>query len=158
MLIELRILLIIASAFVFAFVLWKVRKSQMTVEDTFYWVFFSVLLLVLSVFPQISFFLTKLLGFQAPSNFIFIVIIFLLLIKLFFMSVKISKLEIKLTHLIQKYALDRIAVDGIEDSDQPDPSAGSNAGAFGEAGERAGKRSKYSQENPQGYLEGEKRK
>lgn len=102
----LRIVLFVASIVTAFFVLRKIRKSQFVIEDTLFWIFFCVMLLVLSVFPKLSFFFAQLLGFQAPVNFIFVVFIFLLVIKVFLLSVKLSKTETKLNELIQKFAIE----------------------------------------------------
>lgn len=102
----LRIVLFVASVVTAIFVFRKIRKSQFVIEDTLFWIFFCVLLLVLSIFPKISFFFANLLGFQAPVNFIFVVFIFLLVTKVFLLSVKLSKTETKLNELIQKVAIE----------------------------------------------------
>lgn len=102
----LRIVLFVASAITAIFVFRKIRKSQFVIEDTLFWMFFCALLLVLSIFPKISFFFADLLGFQAPVNFIFVVFIFLLVVKVFLLSVKLSKTETKLNELIQKFAIE----------------------------------------------------
>ena len=102
----LRIVLFVASVVTALFVFRKIRKSQFVIEDTLFWIFFCVLLLVLSIFPKISFFFANLLGFQAPVNFIFVVFIFLLVAKVFLLSVKLSKTETKLNELIQKVAIE----------------------------------------------------
>ncbi|MBQ8649268.1 MAG: DUF2304 domain-containing protein [Clostridia bacterium] len=106
MLPSLRILMIIVSVIVMVFVFRKIRKSHFVIEDSFYWILLCVLLLVFSIFPKICYSLSDFLGFEAPSNFIFLVIIFLLLAKVFFLSVKISKLQTKLDNLVQRYAID----------------------------------------------------
>lgn len=103
---SLRIVLLVVSALTALFVLRKIRKAQFSIDDAVYWVFFCGLLLILSVFPGISFFFSDLIGFESPSNFIFVVFIFLLLIKMFLMSVKIAGMQAKLNNLVQKYALD----------------------------------------------------
>lgn len=103
---SLRIVLLIVSVLTALFVLRKIRKAQFSIDDALYWVFFCGLLLILSVFPGISFFFSNLIGFESPSNFIFVVFIFLLLIKMFLMSVKIAGMQAKLNNLVQKYALD----------------------------------------------------
>lgn len=108
--INLRIILVVVSFLTAFFMIRKLRKTHFVIEDTIFWVFFSFLLLILSLFPQICYFFAGLLGFDAPSNFIFVVFIFLLLTKIFLMSVKISKLETKLTNVIQKYAIDHQTV------------------------------------------------
>ena len=103
---SLRIVLLIVSVLTALFVLRKIRKAQFSIDYALYWVFFCGLLLILSVFPGISFFFSNLIGFESPSNFIFVVFIFLLLIKMFLMSVKIAGMQAKLNNLVQKYALD----------------------------------------------------
>lgn len=103
---SLRIVLLVASILTAFFVLRKIRKSQLAIDDALYWVFFCGFLLLLGIFPGISFFFSDLIGFMSPSNFIFVVFIFLLLVKMFSMSVKMSNMQAKLNNLIQKYALD----------------------------------------------------
>ena len=73
---------------------------------TAYWIMFAFLLLVMSIFPGVAYFFSDLLGFDSPSNFVFVAVIFLMLMKIFLMSVKISSLENKIVTLVQKYALD----------------------------------------------------
>ena len=102
----LRIALFVASLITAIFVFRKIRKSQFVIEDTLFWIFFCIMLLVLSVFPKVSYFFSDLLGFQAPVNFIFVVFIFLLVVKIFSLSVKLSKTETKLNELIQKMAIE----------------------------------------------------
>ncbi len=101
----LRIIFIVASLLTAGFVLVKIRKSQFSISDTIFWLLFSLLLLVLSIFPQIPIFFAELIGFVSPSNFIFVMFIFLLVIKIFLLSLKISKLESKFTTLVQNEAL-----------------------------------------------------
>lgn len=102
----LRILLIAVSLLTLLFVLVKIRKAQFCVSDTLFWLFFCVFLLVIGIFPQIPAFFAKLIGFQAPSNLVFVAIIFLLLLKLFLVSVKLARLEDKLSQLVSRQALD----------------------------------------------------
>ncbi len=102
----LRIVLFIASLVTALFVFRKIRKSHFVIEDTLFWIFFCAFLLMLSVFPKISYFFADLLGFQAPVNFIFVVFIFLLVVKVFSLSVKLSKTQTKLNELIQKIAIE----------------------------------------------------
>lgn len=104
--VALRVVLVIVSLLTAFFVIRKIRKSQFKITDSLYWIFFIVFLLVISIFPQITYYFSGLLGFESPSNFVFVVFIFLLLIKIFLNSVKTSKLENTLSDLIQKYAID----------------------------------------------------
>ena len=105
----LRINLIIACIFTLWYVIRKVRKSQMQIRDTVFWVCFAVFLFILSVLPVIATFAANFLGIDAPVNFIFLSIIFVLLAKLFWTSIRISHMEDKLTELVQYIALNKIA-------------------------------------------------
>ncbi len=100
------IALIVASIITAIFVLRKIKKSQFKIGDTLYWLFFCLFLLLMSIFPKVVFWISDLIGFEAPSNFIFVAIIFLLLVKIFLLDARVSKNEDKLTKLTQKYAID----------------------------------------------------
>ncbi|MCX4269339.1 MAG: DUF2304 domain-containing protein [Lachnospiraceae bacterium] len=101
----LRIVLIIACFITCYYTLHKIRKSQMQIEDSIFWIFFSFILIIISIFPGIAYFISKLLGIGAPVNFVFLSIIFILLFKMFSMSIKISQLEYKIKNLVQQMAL-----------------------------------------------------
>ena len=100
------IILIAASLITAVFVIRKIRKSQFNIGDTLYWVVFCLLLLLMSIFPNAVSWVSDLIGFEASSNFIFVAIIFLLLVKIFLLDARVSKNEDKLTKLTQKYAID----------------------------------------------------
>lgn len=102
----LTIALITACVITAIFVFVKIKKSQFKIGDTLYWLLFCLFLLVMSVFPKVIFWISDLIGFESPSNFIFVVIIFLLLVKIFLLDARVSKNEDKLTKLAQKYAID----------------------------------------------------
>lgn len=108
---SLRLALLVVSLIIAIFVFRKIRKSQFVIEDSLYWIFFCVFLIILSIFPQISSFFAGLIGIESPANFVFLVFIFLLLIKIFFLSLKVSKLQTKLEQLVSKYAIDNAHTD-----------------------------------------------
>ena len=103
--IVLRIALIVVSALVMFFVLKKIRKAQLEIDDSIYWIVFAVLLLVISIVPKIAIWASKLLGVRSAANFVFLVMIFLVLIKLFQISIDLSIQKHRLNHLVQKLAL-----------------------------------------------------
>ena len=96
---SLRIVLIVISILTCFYIARKLRKSQMNISDTVFWIFFAVILVLLSVFPGIASWGADMLGFQASVNFVFVVVIFLLILRVFIMSIKISVLEDKLRNL-----------------------------------------------------------
>lgn len=101
----LRIALIIVSFLVVIFVLRKIRKTQLNIDDAIYWIIASVLLFLLSIFPQIAIWASELLGIESAANFVFLFMIFVVLIKLFNMAIDISVQKQRLNRLIQKLAL-----------------------------------------------------
>lgn len=100
-----RIILILVSLIAFAFVLKKIRKKQLHIDDALFWIISSFSLLVLSIFPQIAYFCTALLGMQSPTNFVFLVVIFVILIKLFSLAIDLSVQKQRLNSLVQNLAL-----------------------------------------------------
>lgn len=105
MTLTLRIVLIVACVIASAYTLRKIRKSQLNVDDAFYWIFFSLTLLLIAIFPDIAIFFSNLLEIESPSNFVFMVMIFLVLFKLFSVSIDISIQKHRLNNLIQRLAI-----------------------------------------------------
>jgi hypothetical protein len=105
MTLTLRIILIVASLCAVIYALRKIRKAQLNMDDAFYWIIFSVLLLVMSIFPDIPIFLASKIGFESPANFVFMFMIFVLTIRLFTNSIELSVQKRRLNNLIQKIAI-----------------------------------------------------
>lgn len=101
----LRICLIVACIIACVYVLRRIRRSQMAIEDAVYWIVVSIALVIISIFPQIPDFLSDLLGIQAPSNFVFLAVIFVVIVKLFSLSLEVSLLKQKLKSMIQNVAI-----------------------------------------------------
>lgn len=102
----LRIVLIVVSVLTTFMIMRKIQKSQMRIEDSIFWIGFSFMLILFSVFPQIVFIMSDLSGTQTPVNFIFTFIIFVLIVKLFAMTMRISQLETKLRDLVERLAIE----------------------------------------------------
>lgn len=102
----LRAVLIIVSLLVFFVMMKKIRQAKVKIEDSMFWVLFALLLVVFSIFPGAADWLSDLVGTMSTANFIFMLMIFLLLIKNFAMSLRISQLETKVKELVQRIALD----------------------------------------------------
>lgn len=102
----LRVVLIVMSLLVLLVMLRKIQQSKARIEDSMFWVFFAVLLVIFSVFPGAADWLSDLVGTMSTANFIFLLMIFLLLVKNFSMSLRISQLETKVKELVQRIALD----------------------------------------------------
>ena len=71
----------------------------MEIEAALFWVIMAL--------PSVADFCARLLGIYATTNFLFLFMIFLLIVKLFSMTVHISQLESRQRELIQKMALEK---------------------------------------------------
>ena len=102
-----RIFLIVCAVFLIVFILRKIRKSQMQIEDSVFWVLFALSFVILAIFPQIMFFVSDLLHFESPSNMVFLYVVGVLVIREFSMTAKVAKLRQKTNTLAQQIALDK---------------------------------------------------
>ncbi|WP_283270948.1 DUF2304 domain-containing protein [Streptococcus dysgalactiae] len=109
--ISLQLILIVVAFLTTLFMIDSIRKSKILIEDSFFWLFFSLIILLLSIFPGMAVFFSDLLGFESPANFVFLSIIFLLIINQFFITKKLSLTEIKLKKTIKYLALKEKAED-----------------------------------------------
>ena len=101
----LRVMLLIAAVFSAWWILLKIRKCKVKMEDAIFWVCFAVILLVMGICPEFTYWLTGVFQMQSPANLIFLVIIFLLIEKVFTLSIITSQLEDKVTVLSAEVAL-----------------------------------------------------
>ena len=103
----LRVVLIVVSVIVVFFAMRKIRKAQLNIDDSFFWILFSLILLVISIFPQIAIWASELLGIESPANFVFLFMIFVVVVKLFQLAIDLSVLKHRLNRLAQKTSLNR---------------------------------------------------
>ncbi len=101
----LRGILIVVSILTMILILRKVRQSKMKIEDSVFWIGFTFLLILFSLFPQVVYWMSDISGTQTPVNFIFLFVIFVLMLRLFRLTVKLSALESKVQDLVQKIAI-----------------------------------------------------
>ena len=114
----LRFLLITASVVTLLYISRKIRKAQMKLVDGFSWLLLSIFFIIISVFPEIIYWLCGKLGILSPINLVYLIVIFLLLMKLFFASIRISNLESRLNDLAQEVAIRDERFLGLESKDQ----------------------------------------
>ena len=104
----LRVLLIVAAACALGVVGRQVKKEKLLIEDAVFWVVSAAILVIVAIFPGIAINLAYALGFMSASNFVYLVIIALLLWKVFACSSEISRLKVKVNELAQEIALDHL--------------------------------------------------
>lgn len=120
--IQLRILLVAGALVALGTVCQKIRKRKILMSDAISWVVTSVIVVIVAIFPGIAVFLSNLFGIGSPSNFVFLLAIAILLLKVFSNSAEISILKHRVEELAQELALER-AENGTQ-SDGENPAKG----------------------------------
>ncbi len=103
---RLHVLLIIISVLFFSYIVRTIRKSKVKLDYVFFWILFSIFLIIVSIFPPLISKLKNLVGMTSDVNFLFVLIIFLVAYKAFTLSLQLSRLQEKFENLAQNIALD----------------------------------------------------
>ena len=102
---ELRVLLIVASVCAFAYIVSKIKKSKLRIDDSIFWIISSVFFVVIAAFPSLLIHVAKVVGFESPANLVFLLVVGLIFLKLFILSVNLSVLTEKNSQLVQYISL-----------------------------------------------------
>ena len=100
-----RIILVGSALIAFFYIVFEIRKSNLTIRDSIFWVIFSILLVLMAIFPSFFMKISATVGIYSPANFIYLVIIGIMIIKIYRMSVTISSLNTKIKELTQSLAI-----------------------------------------------------
>ncbi len=103
--ITLRVFLILCSMISFILCIRKVKQSKLKVTNSIIWIIGSFILLLTSIFSEAVEWLSQKLGFIAPVNFVFLILIGFLLIQVFIDNMRISTLSEKIKDLNHAIAL-----------------------------------------------------
>lgn len=101
----LRSVLLIAAVFSVGWIVHRIKKSKVRLEDSFFWIGTGIILGLLGLFPEISYRMASFFGFQTASNFIFFLMICLLFEKLLTLSILHSQMEEKYVVMVAELAL-----------------------------------------------------
>lgn len=101
----LRLFLAVSAAIVFLFVIRQIKRARFDAHDSLFWLALSAGLIVVALFPDIAYVCSELLGFQSPSNFVFLIVIALLLARAFAQQAELVSLRRKLTSLVQEISV-----------------------------------------------------
>lgn len=105
MTITLRIVLIIASLLSCFLCIKRIKQAKLKVENSVIWLIGSILLILMSIFYNAVEWISVKLGFIAPVNFVYLVVIVFLLIQTFIDNIRISALNEKVKDLDHYIAL-----------------------------------------------------
>lgn len=103
--ITLRIILIMGSFIAFFLCITKIKQSKLKVENSVTWMLGCILLILMSIFSNVVGWLSNLLGFVSPVNFVFFIMIAFLLIQTFVDNIHITALNEKIKDLNHYIAL-----------------------------------------------------
>ncbi len=101
----LQIILIIFSVLFLLFILSVTRQNKLSYKYTLLWLLFSISTILFAIFPQIVVSFSEILHIKEPTNALFLIYIFLLLIIVFYISVAFTKIFIKVTVLVPENAM-----------------------------------------------------
>lgn len=105
MTLTLRIVLIICSIIAFLLCITRIKQSKLKVTNSVIWMIGSIVLIIMSIFSQAVEWVSVKLGFIAPVNFVFFIIIVFLLIQGFIDNIRICVLSEKIKELNHAIAL-----------------------------------------------------
>ena len=108
---SLRALLFLGSVAVFLVISYCIRKRRIQLKDGVFWIIFSFLLILISIFPVLAVWASRLIGIQSPANCVFLIMIFLLGCNQFILTIRISRLEMKNSQLVQRVAIQKVLGD-----------------------------------------------
>ena len=106
-----RIFLLLGSVTVFLIISQCIRKKQIQMKDGIFWIVLGFLLVLISIFPNLAVWASRLLGIQSPANSVFFLIIFLLGCHQFGLTIRLSQLDMKNSELTQNIAIQRTLED-----------------------------------------------
>lgn len=118
--ITLRVILIVASLFSCFLCVKRIKQAKLKVENSVVWLIGSIVLILMSVFSSAVEWVSYNLGFIAPVNFVFLIVIVFLLIQTFINNIKISMLNEKIKDLDHYIALNEYEKNNDKTNDKND--------------------------------------
>lgn len=107
--------ILIGVTFLFCiFILVVTQKKKLSYKYTLVWLFFGFITLLCAIFPGIIVGISKIIHVAEPTNALFLIYIFLMIVIIFYISLAFSKLFEKVTTLIQENAILAAKVEKLE--------------------------------------------
>ena len=101
----LRIFLIVCSIISFVLCIRKIKQAKLKVTNSVIWLIGCTVLIFMAIFSDFVGIISRAIGFIAPVNFVFLVLIGFLLIQVFIDNIRISMLNEKVKELDHYIAL-----------------------------------------------------
>lgn len=101
----LQIEMIIAAIILFIIIVVELAKNTLSIKNSIAWFLLPIAFIIVAVFPDSLQSFANWLGFETLSNFIFVVIIALLILICFFLTISNSKQQEQITKLTQEISI-----------------------------------------------------
>lgn len=101
----LRVFLIIISLTFFVYISLMVRRNKLLLKYSLLWLVLSILGILLALVPEAAIWVSEQLGFASPANFVYVVIIVVLLVICFTYSMALSQEAAMAKELVQEVSL-----------------------------------------------------
>ena len=102
---KLQLLLIAFSLVVLIVFINRTRRYKLELKYALVWIFFSAAGVIVSIFPQIFFFIARVMGIEVPVNAVFLLAVSAIFLTLYSLTVSLSNHSRKLRTLTQEVGL-----------------------------------------------------
>lgn len=99
------IFFIIFSLLIIVYIFYSIRKNKLDIPNSFIWIVFCVILLILSIWPTSLDWLANILGISYPPTLFLTIAVVILFIMIFVQSKKIEDLHKKVIDLGQELSI-----------------------------------------------------
>lgn len=96
---------IVLSVFVILYIIYSIRKNKLSVNNSFMWIVFCIIMLLLSIFPKSLDWLAEFAGISYPPALFLTIAVVILFILNFQYSKKIEELKKKVIDLGQELSI-----------------------------------------------------
>lgn len=95
----------IAALLLFILIIICLAKNRLSIKHSIAWLILPIIFLLIAIFPDPISTLSSWLGFETPSNFIFLITIALLILICFFLTISLSREREQIAKLIQEISI-----------------------------------------------------
>lgn len=111
---KLQIVILLAVLIYFVVLFYLFRSKSLSLKYSLLWLFSGILLLVIALFPELLAWFTDLVGIQTPTNALFAVVLFCVLLILISLTAIVSRQTDRIKNLTQSLALLEMRVRELE--------------------------------------------
>lgn len=115
MALTLKIALIAITVIYILLILRSIRRKKMNVSFSIFWIITGIVLIIFAIVPNLVETISKVLGFEAPSNMLFVVTIFMAFYLIFNLTTIVSQENKKNILLVQEVSLLKKKVEELEE-------------------------------------------